>query len=63
MMNIINTLLETITVAAEPIFKFTPENFMPSLVLLGKGMVGIFVVMALIYGLTLVLNRFGGKDE
>ncbi len=38
--------------------RFAPENLQWSLPIMGKGMLGIFIVTAIIVGSTVVLNKF-----
>ena len=39
------------------------ELFLQSLVLMGKGMLGIFVVILVIWALVALLNRFTGSGK
>ena len=43
---------------------FDAMNFIRNMVYMGKGMLGIFVVIGIIIGVTVLLNRLGsGKPE
>ncbi len=42
---------------------FVPENFVHSLEYMGKGMLGIFIVILVIVGITGALNKFTGKKK
>ncbi len=44
---------------------FEPFNFVTSLAWMGKGMLGIFVVIGIIIGATMLLNKLasGKKDD
>ncbi len=43
---------------------FEPMNFVTSLAWMGKGMLGIFVVIGIIIGVTTLLNKFAsGKKK
>ncbi len=44
-------------------FKFTPDVFMQTLPLLGKGMVGIFIVTGVIVLTMIALNRFTAEKK
>ncbi len=47
---------------AGPAGPVSSADVLTALGLMGKGMLGIFIVMALIYLLTYILNRTTGKD-
>ncbi len=42
---------------------FEPYNFILNLEYMGKGMLGIFIVIGLIILATVLLNKLGGKDQ
>ena len=42
---------------------FEPYNFILNLEYMGKGMLGIFIVIGLIILVTVLLNKLGGKDQ
>ena len=44
-------------------FSFTPDVFMQTLPMLGKGMVGIFVVTAVIVLSITALNKMGSRSK
>lgn len=46
-----------------PIGPVKSEDILSSLGLMGKGMLGIFIVMLLIYLVTYILNRTAGKEK
>ena len=46
-----------------PIFKFTPGEFFANLKYMGLGMLGIFVVIAIIIIVTSVLSKIKTKEE
>ena len=44
-------------------FFFQPMHFIENLAYLAKGMLGIFVTILIIVGLTVLLNRLGSKKQ
>ena len=42
-------------------FSFTPDKFVETLPILGKGMVGIFIVTAVLVLIITLLNKAGSK--
>ncbi len=42
---------------------FVPGNFVDSLEYMGKGMLGIFIVILVIVGITGALNKFTSKKK
>ena len=44
-------------------FKFTPDVFVQTLPMLGKGMVGIFVVTAIIVLSIMAMNKITGRKS
>ncbi len=49
---------EAVTEAASSGILFEPLNFVSNLKWMGLGMLGIFLVIAAIWGVTVVLNKF-----
>ena len=43
--------------------EFNPADFVSSLEYMGKGMLGIFIVIFVIVGITLALNRLTGNKK
>ena len=39
------------------------EELIQTFILMGQGMLGIFIVMALIFGVTVALNKFTGGEK
>ena len=52
----LTTLVETTAAAAAGI-GFTPENLLETAPIMGKGMLGIFIVMGIIIGCVSILNN------
>lgn len=51
-------------ILAELGLEFTTEQFMPSLLKMGQGMVAIFVIIGVIIGATMLTNKlFSGKKN
>lgn len=61
------TVIEQTTQAVEEAmqykFAITPENFIDALPIMGKGMLGIFIVMAIIIGCVALLNYVTSPDR
>lgn len=57
---ILNTLAKAFDSALGPV---RTEDIMSALELMGKGMLGIFIVMVLIFILIFCLNRFTGNKK
>lgn len=56
--------LITETGSAFPELEFEPMNFVENLSYMGLGMLGIFIVIALVMGVTFTLNKvFSGKKK
>ncbi len=60
---IIEQTTEAVTQAMQYKFDITPENFINSLPIMGKGMLGIFIVMAIIIGCVALLNFATSPDR
>ena len=43
--------------------EFNPADFVSSLTYMGKGMLGIFIVILVIVGITVALNKFTNKNK
>ena len=59
------TILETTAAVAETAggIGFTPENLAQTAPIMGKGMIGIFIVMGIIILCVTLLNHFGSPDR
>lgn len=44
-------------------FAVTPDKFLESLAIMGKGMLGIFIVMGIIILCITLLNKFSGEKK
>lgn len=58
----LTTLVETTAAAAGGI-GFTPENLLETAPIMGKGMLGIFIVMGIIIACVSALNNFSGPKK
>jgi Na+-transporting methylmalonyl-CoA/oxaloacetate decarboxylase gamma subunit len=58
-------ITEVATTVAEMQYEFavTPENLSQTVPIMGKGMVGIFIVMGIIILCVTLLNHFGSPDR
>ena len=56
-------MADTAEIVGEPGggFKFEPQNFVDNLSYMGLGMLGIFIVIGVIMGVTVVLNKIFKK--
>lgn len=60
-----STVTELVTAATEAYhysFAVTPDKFLESLPIMGKGMLGIFLVMGIIILTITLLNKFSNKE-
>lgn len=66
-MEITTAIAEQTTAAAEQAmqykFAITPDNFVDALPIMGKGMLGIFIVMAIIILCVMLLNNLTSPDR
>ncbi len=44
-------------------FKFNPEGFMETLPIMGIGMAGVFIVIAVLIGISMILNKVTSKKK
>lgn len=61
-----STVTELATAATEAYhyeFAVTPDKFLESLPIMGKGMLGIFLVMGIIILCITLLNKFSNKEK
>lgn len=58
-------ITEVATSAAQMQYKFdiTPDNFIETLPIMGKGMLGIFIVMGIIIFCVTLLNNLGSPER
>ncbi len=57
MEEIVTTAVETAEAASEFQFMFEPMNFVTNLSTMGIGMLGIFIVIGIIIGATVLINK------
>ena len=63
-MNFFNTLLSAAQSADKALeIEFVPSRFLDMLPYMGKGMLGIFIVILVIVGITVALNKFTNKNK
>lgn len=60
---IIEQIAETTEQAMQYQFAFTPDKFMSALPIMGKGMLGIFIVTGIIILTVAILNRATAKKK